>query len=117
MEAKVQLEMIGTADVDAYIEGDSVVRKQFDELLQKRGYHLDSDSEKIWMPSETEYYLFYQGQAVDGFLAHPDDVLISKALKAPQRNRTLIVSYLARGASKKFLKLAQKYHLDLKKFV
>ena len=90
---------------------------QFDELLQKRGRHLDSDSEKIWMPPETDYHLFFQGQSVDGFLAHPDDVLISKALKAPDRNRSLIISYLSQGASQKFLKLAQKYHLDLKRFL
>ncbi|MBI3018116.1 MAG: hypothetical protein HYY62_09060 [Deltaproteobacteria bacterium] len=117
LEAKLQLEMVGTVDVDAYIEGEHVVRKQFDELLQKRKHHLDPDSEKVWMPPETEYQIFYQGECIDGFLAHPDDVLISKALKAPERNRSLLISYLAQGASKKFLKLAKKYHLDLKRFI
>ena len=69
------------------------------------------------MPDETEYQMFYKGQCMDGFLAHPDDILISKALKAPQRNRNLMISYLAQGASKKFLNLVKKYHLDLKRFV
>lgn len=117
LEANLNIEILGTADVDAYIEGDYVIRKKLDELLNTRGRFLDPDSEKIWMPEETEYRLIYKGEFTDGYLAHHDYVLISKALKAPQRNRNLIIAYLADEPSKEFFKLAKKYHLDLEKFL
>lgn len=44
-------------------------------------------------------------------------VLLSKALKAPAKNRSLLTEYLAMGASERFLELAEKYHLDLEQFV
>lgn len=117
LEAKLNIEILGTADVDAYIDGDYVIRQKLDELLNARGRFLDPDSEKIWMPEETIYQLIYKGEFADGYLAHHDYVLISKALKAPQRNRNLIVAYLADEPSKEFFKLAKKYHLDLEKFL
>lgn len=46
-----------------------------------------------------------------------DALLISKALKAPHKNRALIIEYLARGATARFMRLAAKYKLDLESFV
>ena len=39
------------------------------------------------------------------------------ALKAARKNRQLLTEYLARGPSQRFLKLAQKYRLDLEQFL
>ncbi len=50
-------------------------------------------------------------------LAEPEAILLSKALKAPAKNRALIVEYLAKGATERFMTLAQKYALDLEQFV
>ena len=69
------------------------------------------------MPRETRYAPLYAGRYVDAFVADPDAVLISKACKAPEKNEALITEYLAKGASERFFELAQKYAVDLERFV
>ena len=69
------------------------------------------------MPRETRYDLLYKGTYVDAAVADPDAVLISKARKAPEKNKALITEYLAKGASERFFELAQKYAVDLEQFV
>jgi hypothetical protein len=69
------------------------------------------------MPRETRYTELYAGRFVQMLLADADAVLLSKALKAPAKNLPLIVEYLAAGASDRFLKLADKYHLNLEQFL
>lgn len=44
-------------------------------------------------------------------------VLLSKAAKAPQKNGALLTQYLASGPSDRFLRLAEKYDVDLEQFV
>lgn len=116
-EAKVDLHLAATMDVDAYTEAEWVITKKFDELLRKHGRHWDAHSSEIWMPHETQYAPLFSGQHVEASLAEPDYVLLSKALKAPIKNRNLITDYLAKGASDRFLELAGRYHLDLEQFV
>ena len=69
------------------------------------------------MPEETEYDLVFDGRWVRGFVAQPDFVLLSKALKAPEKNHPLIVELLATGASTRFYDLAERYELDLEQFL
>ncbi|MFH1223122.1 MAG: hypothetical protein V1647_02115, partial [Pseudomonadota bacterium] len=58
-----------------------------------------------------------KGKIVSGYIAESEYVLISKALKAPQKNRVLILEYIAKGPSELFFQLAVKYKLNLKDFV
>jgi hypothetical protein len=69
------------------------------------------------MPREARYDAFFKGRFVRVLLADPESILLSKALKAPAKNRQLIVEYLASGASERFLGLARKYHVDLEQFL
>lgn len=80
------------------------------------GRELDPVGHEV-MPPETRYTDFFRGRFVRVLLADPEAILLSKALKAPARNRQLIVEYLALGASDRFLELAQKYRLDLEQFL
>lgn len=117
IEAKVQLHLLATKDVDAYVKGEQTIHREFDRILRKAGRELDSDSSLIWMPAETKYVQIFKGAYVKGSVAEPEYVLISKALKAPAKNRSLIQEYLAKGASRKFLDLAKRYKVDLEQFV
>ena len=69
------------------------------------------------MPSETRYIDLYAGEYVTLEVADVDAVLLSKALKAPRKNRSLVVEYLAAGASPRFVAMAERYHLELEQFV
>jgi hypothetical protein len=117
MEKGVNLTLAATKDVDVYADYDSAVQKEFARLLMAEGHVLDPVGHEIWMPRETRYGKLYEGRFVKMFLADPEFVLLSKALKAPAKNRTLIVEYLAAGASDRFLELADKYHLKLEQFL
>ncbi len=117
LEANIDLKLNATNDVDAYIDGVHWIRKKFDELLSYENKHLDPHSNEVWMPKETKYKQIFYGHNVDGFVAEPEYVLLSKALKAFPKNKMLILEYLSKKPSKKFLALAKKYRLDLKGFI
>ena len=117
LEAKIELNITATMDVDVYANYQHPVKNEFERLLREQGRCLDPDSEKIWMPTETEYVQIFTGRLLTGFIAKNEYVLISKALKAPKKNNSLIVEYIAKGPSKLFMQLANKYKLDLKEFI
>ena len=115
--AKVDLALTATQDLDAYADYDWAVQQELERLLAKDGKVLDPHEHEVWMPRETRYDLLYKGTYVDAAVADPDAVLISKARKAPEKNKALITEYLAKGASERFFELAQKYGVDLEQFV
>jgi hypothetical protein len=117
VEAKVELHLFATMDVDAYLEMSYSVQEKFNELLLEKGKHYDVHSSEIWMPKETEYALLFEGKYTQAFYAVPEYVLLSKALKAPQKNHNLIVEYLSKQPSKKFFDLCEKYKVNLENFV
>lgn len=117
MEAGTSLTLAATKDVDVYADFDHGVKREFERLLAAEGYELDPVGNEVWMPRETRYTELFKGRFVHLLVAEPDAILLSKALKAPAKNRTLIVEYLAKGASHRFVALARKYHLDLEQFV
>jgi hypothetical protein len=116
-EAGVPLTLVATHDVDVYANFDWAVRKELERLLARAGRVLDPLGHEVWMPQETEYDLVFTGRWVQGLVAQPDFVLLSKALKAPEKNRALIVELLATGASPRFFALAERYELDLEQFL
>ncbi len=116
IETNLDLDLTATMDVDVYADYHNSVKVEFEKLLSLEGKFLDQDSEKIWMPKETEYKQIFKGHLLTGFLAKSEYVLISKALKAHKKNQSLIVEYLAKGPSKLFLQLADKHKVSLKDF-
>lgn len=117
MEANVPLTLALTNDVDVYANYEHAVRRELERLLAKRGKELDPLGHEIWMPAETLYDEIFSGQYVTLEVADVDAVLLSKARMAPVKNKTLILEYLARGPSERFLALAAKYEIDLEAFL
>ena len=117
LELGTPLTLAATNDVDVYADYEYAVEAEFRRLLKKQGKDLDPLGHEIWMPAETEYSVHYAGRFVELSVADSDAVLVSKGLKAPVKNRLILVEYLARGASERFLRLAKKYRLNLEQFV
>lgn len=116
LEARVGLLLAATRDVDVRADYEDSVRRKFAELLQAEGRELDPLGDDVWMPRETRYIERYRGKFVRLLIADAEAVLVSKALKAPQKNRQLLTEYIALGPSERFLKLAGKYGVDLEQF-
>jgi hypothetical protein len=117
LELGVPLKLAVTNDVDVRADYTSAIEAELRRLLKQIGKELDPLGDEIWMPKETRYEVLFQGEFVTLKVADVEAILISKALKAPSKNRTLIVEYLARGASPRFMRLARKYAVDLESFV
>lgn len=116
-EQHAPLTLAATRDVDVRGRYPSEVDAELRRLLAAVGKEVDPVAREIWMPTETLYSTLYAGEYVTLEVADVDAVLISKALKAPVKNRALIVEYLARGASPRFMALARTYAIDLEAFL
>jgi len=117
LELGVPLRLAVTNDVDVHANYGAAIEAELRRLLKQAGKELDPLGEEVWMPRETRYQRLYAGEFVTLKVADADAVLISKALKAPRKNRALIVEYLARGATPRFMQLAHKYRVDLEAFL
>lgn len=115
--AGVDLTLTATRDLDAYADYEWEVQRELERLLAENGKILDPHGHEVWMPRQTRYNPLYQGTFVEALVADVDAVLISKALKAADKNRGLVTEYLSKGASERFFELARKYHVDLEQFV
>lgn len=117
IEAEVSLHVPATMDVDVFANYEDPVRRKFAALLKAKGKELDPVGHEAWMPKETKYEVFFTGKWLKAYLAKPEYVLLSKAMKAPKKNRALIVEYLASEPPAIFFELAKKYNVDLDHFL
>jgi hypothetical protein len=117
LEQATRLTLAATVDVDVVASYEHVVEQEFRRLLEGRGRQLDPVGHEVWMPGDTLYRALYTGDYATLRVAELEAVLVSKALKAPLKNRTLITEYLAQGASERFLALAQQHAVDLEQFL
>ena len=80
-----------TNDFDALIESkNSICRTQLIEVLGERGLAYDDLSRDIWLPRSTTYTNIFDGQKLSVDVLDPISALVSKAVKAPDKNRLLI---------------------------
>jgi hypothetical protein len=117
LESAVPLTLAATNDVDVQEDYPHAVEQELARLLARSGKELDPLGHAIWMPAETRYRDLFRGQLVTLQVADADAVLLSKARMAPVKNKPLILEYLARGPSERFLALASKYGVDLESFL
>lgn len=117
LEQNAPLTLANTNDIDVRANYAHVVEQEFRRLVEREGKELDPAGHEIWMPRETRYTVLFRGDRVTLLVADVEAVLVSKALKAPAKNRTLLTEYLAKGASKRFLDMAKKYGVDLEQFL
>ena len=117
VEARISLHVPATMDVDVFANYEDSVRRKFASLLKESGKELDPVGHEAWMPKETEYEVFFVGKWLCAYLAKPEYVLLSKAMKAPDKNSALLVEYLASEPPAIFFELAMKYKVDLDRFL
>lgn len=113
--SELKIDLAVTKDLDALIRCEYAALEKFKALLLEKNLHYDIFSNEIWMPPETEYSLFYQGESLTVYRALPEYILFSKLLKAPEKNKGLLLDYLEKGLSAKFKALLQTHKIDLEK--
>ena len=100
MEAKLDLHIAVTGDVDAFNNAHHSVMTKWNDLLIANGLKYDLLSNEIWMPAETIYLEIYKGDWVTAFRAEPE-------------NRLLLRQYIASRPPQIFFDLCLKYSVNL----
>ncbi len=93
-DISAKIDLSATVDLDSYINGEVWIGKEFESLLKNNNVILDKDSDLIWMPQESTYTLFFEGDHVKSYLVDPIYCIASKAIKAKEKNRTLVIQAL-----------------------
>ncbi len=92
-EVSAKLRPFATTDVDGLIEGEvGLCRAQLKEVLSKYGLEFDDLSTEIWLPRTATYKQIFSGQKLTVEALDPVSALVSKAVKAPEKNRILIAN-------------------------
>lgn len=117
MEAKLEFSVATTVDVDILNNAKHEVVAKLNELLVAEGLELDPLSNEIWMPDETKYIDLYRGDWTHAVLAETPYIMVSKALKSPEKNKILLRNYIAHRPPKIFFDLCTKYAVNLQSIV
>jgi hypothetical protein len=99
------LHLAQTADVDPFLQMDSFVKEELKRLLAEVGLAYDEDSTLIWIPEGAKFEPLFNLTNLKVLALDPESALVSKAVKAPEKNRVLIREALASG---QFAKLADR---------
>ncbi len=113
LEANLQFNIASTVDVDVLNNAKHEVVAKLSELLIAEGLELDPLSNEIWMPSETRYLEIFRGDWIEATRAETEYIMVSKALKAPTKNKVLLRNYIATRPPDSFFKMCEKYKIDL----
>ncbi len=112
------LKLIGTLDLDAHLEKmDYSIKRKMIELLKRHNLTYDEDSEKIWLSPGSKFEELYKLSNLSVYILDPESALVSKAVKAKDKNRLLIGDAIA---SEKFPTLMDRIEAnggDLKFFL
>ena len=94
-KASSELQPAATRDIDATLRGEWSARWIVRSVINQSGYTYDDLSNEIWLPPEAQFELLHDSQCLKVEVIAPLFNLLSKAVKAPERNRNLIVEGIA----------------------
>ncbi len=95
VQESVSLALTQTVDVDAELVMDYLVKEELKVLLRNDGLVYDEDSHLIWIPDGAKFLLLMDLPHLTVEVLDPESALVSKAVKAPQKNRQLLRQAIA----------------------
>lgn len=84
------LSLAQTGDLDALLTMSYVVKMELEKLLPKYGLVYDEDSRLIFIPPGSRFDLLFDLENVVVEMIDAESTLVSKAVKAPEKNKQLI---------------------------
>jgi hypothetical protein len=89
------LSLVQTGDMDALLMMDQIVKEEFKIILAKQGLVYDEDSYLIWVPPGAKFEIMFDLPHLVVESIDPESALVSKAVKAPEKNKQLIREAIA----------------------
>lgn len=99
------LELVGTRDLDANLVMDNQIKIKMIGILKSKNLVYDELSRDIWIPSGSKFEKLFKFSNVEVFRLDAESALVSKAVKAKEKNKSLIQEAIA---SEKFSKLIDR---------
>ncbi len=89
------LSLTQTGDMDALLSMDEAVKSELKVILRRQGLVYDEDSYLIWIPPQAKFEKLFEGDYLLVESIDPESALVSKAVKAPEKNKLLIRQAIA----------------------
>ena len=89
------IELNHTGDLDALIESEYFVKKELGNLLRAKGLYLDPDSSLVFIPPLSKFEELWRFETFVVYKIDAESALVSKAIKAKEKNKNLVASALA----------------------
>ncbi|HMO18387.1 MAG TPA: hypothetical protein PKA63_08590 [Oligoflexia bacterium] len=83
--------LVHTRDLDALIQGDWSLRTILKRAIKRIGLEYDDLSREVWVPPGSSFILLYENVVMKIEALEPFFVFLSKAVKAPEKNRQLVL--------------------------
>jgi hypothetical protein len=96
-QVSAYLSLVQTNDLDALLKMEYVVKVEFKKLLNEVGLIYDEDSYLIWVPPGARFDPLFDFETVEVHIIDAESALVSKAVKAPEKNKQLIREAIASG--------------------
>ena len=91
--ADLPFDIAATTDIDILFTPPHAATKTLKELLLNQSLILETDHRLIWMPKQTKFHLFYDGNTVKASFADSLYVVASKCKFQREKDRKLIQQY------------------------
>jgi hypothetical protein len=88
------LSLAQTADMDALLKMDHIVKLELKKILSKEGLVYDEDSPLIWIPKDSKFNELFKFDHVKVTSIDPESALVSKAVKAAKKINRLFAKLL-----------------------
>jgi hypothetical protein len=96
-KVSAELHLAQTADLDAFLQMDHFVKMELKKLLHEEGFVYDEDSHPIWIPPAARFEAVFKFKNFAVLSIDAESALVSKAVKAPEKNKLLIREAIASG--------------------
>jgi len=110
------LRLLATTDFDAVLNGEPPLEDIFKRFLREEGLTYDEQSPLIWLPEETKCETIYKSEIIEVEGPLPIYLIVSKAVKAPEKNK-LLVTQAIEVFGDEFLGMLEKYGADINYFI
>jgi hypothetical protein len=106
-----------TADLDALLNMQNAVKEALKKLLAQEGLIYDEDSTLVWIPKDARFDEVFRFENITVQTIDPESALVSKAVKAPEKNKQLIREAIASEAFPRLVDRILENGGDLKNFL
>lgn len=117
-KAAAVLRLFQTRDVDARLEKmDHAVKQKLVSLLAARRLVYDEDSHLVWIPQDSKFEILFSCKNFAVTVIDPESALLSKAIKAKEKNKQLIQDAIASDLFPVLMDRIVEHGGDLKYFM